>query len=294
MTTRTDLADAVLDAARHVGLDATAVEPLWEHASSLFLLSPARVVGRVSRDVQNQQRARTSLAVTRWLVAQGFPATAPAEVEQPVSLGPATITFWRYYPQGDRARPSAAALGAMLRVLHRLPTPPVELPVYPPLQTLGEAIEHSTSVSDEDREWLAARRAELLGRYRSLSFPLGVGFIHGDAYPGNTLWDGDRPLLGDWDEVGIGPRELDLVNTHQGARLGRSAAERQRFTDAYGYDVTAWSGFRVLREMRDLHTLASYIRLADAGSEYARNQLLLRLDTLKAGEDQAQWNGRAV
>lgn len=59
--------------------------------------------------------------------------------------------------------------------------------------------------------------------YARLDFPLGYGWIHGDAYPGNTLWDSDEALLADWDEVGTGPRELDLVNTHQGARFGDPA-----------------------------------------------------------------------
>ena len=121
---------------------------------------------------------------------------------------------------------------------------------------------------------------------------LGYGWIHGDAYPGNMLWDGDRPLLGDWDEVGTGPRELDLVNTHQGARFGRPQAERAAFTEAYGYDITEWSGFPILREMRDLHTLGSYIRLADAGNERAVTEFDFRLDTLKRGHADAQWNAR--
>jgi aminoglycoside phosphotransferase (APT) family kinase protein len=121
---------------------------------------------------------------------------------------------------------------------------------------------------------------------------LGYGWIHGDAYPGNTLWDGDRALLADWDEVGTGPRELDLVNTHQGVRFGRPQAERDAFTAAYGYDVTTWAGFPVLREMRDLHTLGSYIRLADARNERAATELGFRLDTLKRGDADVQWNAR--
>lgn len=292
MTIRTDLADAVLEAARATGLDAAEVEPLWDHASSLFLLSPAEVVGRISRDAKDQHRAQSSLAMTRWLIDQEFPATVPADVDQPVSIGATTITFWHYYLQDGRGRPPAAALGAMLRQLHQLPTPPIDLPPYRPLQTLGDTIERSTTIPDSDRDWLASRRKELLDVYESLGFPLGTGFIHGDAYPGNTLWDGDRPLLGDWDEAGTGPRELDLVNTHQGARFGRTAAERQQFTQAYGYDVTTWPGFPVLREIRDLHTLASYIRLADDGDEHAGEQLSFRLSTLKAGDDSAPWNAR--
>ncbi len=131
-----------------------------------------------------------------------------------------------------------------------------------------------------------------LGEYERLDFPLGHGWIHGDAYPGNTLWDGDRALLGDWDEVGTGPRELDLVNTHQGARFGRPQAERAAFTAAYGYDVTAWPGFPVLREIRDLHTLGSYMRLAGTGNRRAAIELGFRLGTLKRGDADAQWNAR--
>lgn len=82
------------------------------------------------------------------------------------------------------------------------------------------------------------------------------------------------------------------MNTHQGARFGRTPAERQAFTAAYGYDVTTWPGFPVLREMRDLHTLGSYIRLADGGNEQAATQLSLRIDTLKCGEVNAQWTTR--
>lgn len=227
MTTRTDLADVVLEATRRIGLDASGVKPFWNHASSLFLLSPAQAIGRVSPDADNQHRAQLSLAITRWLADQEFPATTPADVNQPVSIGHTTATFWHYYPQDGRERPPAAALGTMLRWLHHLPSPPVDLPPYRPLHTLGDAIERSTTLPDSDRDWLARRREELLNAYESLSFPLGSGLIHGDAYPGNTLWDGDRPLLGDWDEVGTGPRELDLVNTHQGARLGRTTTERE-------------------------------------------------------------------
>lgn len=81
------------------------------------------------------------------------------------------------------------------------------------------------------------------GRYDTLESELGVGFVHGDAYPGNTLWDDQSPLLGDWDEVASRPRELELINTHQGARVGRSTTDRQAFTDADGWDVTHWPGF---------------------------------------------------
>lgn len=237
-------------------------------------------------------RARTVVELTRWLTGQGFPSVAPLDVEQPIDVDDYTVTFWRYYPQNDRPKPTADHLGAMLRQLHALSTPPVELSEYQPLKNLGDSVTASTALSDNDRRWLLDRRAELLVQYEQLDFPLGSGWIHGDAYPGNTLWDGDRALLGDWDEVGTGPRELDLVNTHQGARFGRSLTERGAFNAAYGYDVTAWPGFPVLREMRDLHTLGSYIRLADTENEQAAIQLDFRIGTLKRGDANALWSAR--
>jgi hypothetical protein len=266
--------------------------PLHQHAATLYLFETDGVVIRLNRDADDRARARTAVELTRWLIHQDFPSVAPADIEQPLDVDDYTVTFWRYYPQNDRPKPTADHLGTMLRLLHALLRPPVELSPYQPLKHFADSVTASTSLPADDRTWLMARRAELLGQYERLDFPLGHGWIHGDAYPGNTLWNGDQPLLGDWDEVGIGPRELDLVNTHQGARFGRPHAERHAFNTAYGYDVTTWPGFPVLREMRDLHTLGSYIRLADTGHEQARIELTFRIDTLKRGDENARWNAR--
>ena len=115
--------------------------------------------------------------------------------------------------------------------------------------------------------------------------------IHGDAYPGNMLWDGDQVILGDWDETATSPRELDLVNIYlQGKRFGRPEAELEEFAAAYGYDVTAWPGFGVLLDMRSLHTLGSFIRRAAAGNRSARAELAHRVRTLKAGDTEAAWH----
>ncbi|MGH3995680.1 MAG: phosphotransferase, partial [Pseudonocardiaceae bacterium] len=201
------------DACARTGLNASGAAPLHEHAATLYLFEADRVVVRLNNDSDDRPRARSVVELTRWLTRQGFPSVAPVDVEQPIDVDDYTVTFWRYYPQNDRPKPTADHLGAMLRQLHALPTPPVELGPYQPLQNLGDSVAASTSLPAQDRGWLLARRAELLSEYEQLDFPLGSGWIHGDAYPGNTLWDGDRALLGDWDEVGTGPRELDLVNT---------------------------------------------------------------------------------
>lgn len=291
MTTTTPLA-VVGEACARSGLNASGAVPLHQHAATLYLIEAECVIVCLNYDIDDRRRARTVVELTRWLTQQDFPSVAPADVEQPLDIHDYTVTFWRYYPQNNRPKPTVGHLGAILRHLHSLPVPLIELHPYQPLKNLSNSVRASVVLSVGDRAWLLARRTELLDEYARLDFPLGYGWIHGDAYPGNMLWDGDWALLGDWDEVGTGPRELDLVNTHQGARFGRPRAECDAFTTAYGYDITEWPGFPILREMRDLHTLGSYIRLADTGNERAATEFDFRLDTLKRGHVDVQWNAR--
>ncbi|MFE0179088.1 phosphotransferase family protein, partial [Streptomyces sp. NPDC059002] len=121
---------------------------------------------------------------------------------------------------------------------------------------------------------------------------LGHGLIHGDAYPGNTLWDDKDSLarLGDWDEAAYGPRELDLANTFQGVRFGRTAAQLRAFSTAYGYDLTQWPGTATLVAIRDLHTLGSFVRQADRGDTEASAQLAFRLGSLQTGDAASSWH----
>ncbi|MDX2828238.1 aminoglycoside phosphotransferase family protein [Streptomyces ipomoeae] len=181
-------------------------------------------------------------------------------------------------------------LGSLLRSLHDLPAPPFELPTFQPLSSLKLTLSISTYLTVPQREWLAARQTLLLEAYRNLEFPLGYGHIHADAYPGNTLWDASSVRLGDWDEAAIDPREVDLANTFQGVRFGRSVRELDDFSLRYGYDIRNWSGLPVLCGIRDLHTLGSFIRRADLGDEAAAGQLNHRIATLMEEDSEAQWS----
>ncbi|RSN18758.1 phosphotransferase [Streptomyces sp. WAC 01325] len=275
-------------ACRASGLADQSLIQLHEHATSVFLLVEEGVVVRVSPASQ-QQRLDLAVAVTRWLVANGFPATEPMDVPQPVAYTPYAVTFWRHYPQTASGAPPAGSLGQLLRDFHALPSPPLDLPPYRPLASLKSIVESSTYLDGNQRAWLTARREELLDEYGELDFPLGSGHIHGDAYPGNTLWSDHGVRLGDWDEAASGPREIDLANTFQGVRFGRTVEELDEFSRQYGYDIRQWPGLRVLCEMRDVHTLGSYIRRADRGDSAAAQQLSHRLETLRNRDFQAQW-----
>ncbi|RDI65363.1 phosphotransferase [Nocardia pseudobrasiliensis] len=269
-------------ACRRVGLAAHSARLVHAHSNIVYVLERERVVVRISDTDNRGLRARASVAIARWLADQGLAVTEPAR-DEVVEIAGATVTFWRYYPQPDRSRPPARELGAILRDLHGLSDPPFELPRYRPLDGLAQVLDAGPrTLPESDRRWLDERRTLLLGQYDGLESRLGIGMVHGDAYPGNTIWDEDRGLLGDWDEVAIAPRELDLVNIYQGGvRFGHSATELHEFGLAYGWDVREWVGFEVLRQIRDLHTLTSYIRRAEAGDLAAAAELCHRMRSLR-------------
>jgi len=109
-------------------------------------------------------------------------------------------------------------------------------------------------------------------------------------YTGNLLWSGDdhSVVLGDWDSVCFGPREIDLAPTFTATRFGLDVASVDRFAAEYGYDLRAWSGYSTLRAIRELSTLTALVRLAPNKPASAR-ELQHRLDTLRQGDATALW-----
>ncbi|MFJ8015047.1 phosphotransferase [Streptomyces sp. NPDC096339] len=291
MTVTVSPESAARKACRDSGLPDRSLAHLHEHATAVYVLPTEGIVVRVS-PAAHRRRLETAVALTRCLIANGFPATEPADIPQPVTNGPYTVTFWKFYPQREQGVPSAGDLGELLRALHDLRLPPIELPGYRPLASFQAALEVSRCLTTDLRDWLTGRMNELLDAYDQLDFPLGYGHIHGDAYPGNALRDGTTVRLGDWDEVAHGPREIDLANTFQGVRFGRSERELKHFSDKYGYEIREWPGLLVLCDIRDLHTLNSYIRRADRGDKVATEELSHRISTLQKGANRARWTAR--
>jgi Ser/Thr protein kinase RdoA (MazF antagonist) len=126
---------------------------------------------------------------------------------------------------------------------------------------------------------------------------LPPGVVHGDAFLGNVLpGTPARPaepggaVLCDFDGVGVGLREWDLVPVAVGAlRFDYGRDVQQRFARAYGADVTAWPGFGVLRRLRELQLVTSVLPVLDANPAL-RPQWRLRLESLRAGDDAVRWS----
>ncbi len=281
---------------------------LRHFSNAVYQLDSAPVVARIGYGPRALGTAALSLDVARWLVDQDFPVAAPAQPpsgdDQPFTAPwrdrDTAITFWQYHHQpADRARPDSAALGRMATRLHRLPAPPMPLPAYEPLDELHAllAIPGISAVLRADHHsWLARRVVELRQAFTRLDSDLGTGLIHADMVTGNLLWNTDprsrEPvLLCDWDCVTIGPREVDLVPIHHEPRFGAGRHVIDAFTYSYGYDLTQYSGFPILLEIRELSTLTALLRLAASNTASAA-ELRHRIDSIMCGDRMIGWNAQ--
>jgi hypothetical protein len=282
-------------------VDSSDARLLRTHDSSIYLLPREDAVVRiVEATEENRTRAGVSVTVTAWLVQVGFPSVEPL-CPHPVETGGMIATLWRYLPQPDRVdRLPLAALGQLLRELHGLPPPPFPVPPVDPLGRLRRAValddeRREPVLSAGQRKWLDQRMREDSSAYSALTFPLGEGLIHNDAHVGNVLVAKSQPsgyVLADWDGVCRGPREIDLVQEGApGNRFGLTEEQRREFSDAYGYDLASWPGWPVLRELRDLHSLAGHLRVSPV-KPASRAELENRLRILRAGTHD-RWHGVA-
>jgi aminoglycoside phosphotransferase (APT) family kinase protein len=281
-------ASVLRDSAKRCGLDPGGARLIRLFATAAYHLPAADAVARIAPIGSPDTAARlaTSVKVTQGLADTGFPTVEPLPVDQPVIADGYAVTFWRYLPQ-EGLPPCPADLGRLLRELHQIDPPPVPLPVYRPLVSVHQGIESSHAIDEDERAWLRDRCAELLASYDQLSFPLPAGMIHGDAWRGNLLHDGPRVVLADWDEVGTGPREIDLIPTLQGTRFGLPKPQRDAFIAAYGHDIQAWDGYPVLREIRELSTTSALLRDGHANAA-VKHELQVRLRSLHT-HDGRQW-----
>ena len=282
------VASALRSSTERCGLDPRGALLLRSFATAAYHLPAVDAVVRIAPLTWPDKAARlaTSVNVTRWLAKTGFPTVEPLRVDQPVIADGYAVTFWRYLPQ-DGPAPSPPDLARLLRKLHQIDPPPEPLPRYRPLVSVRQAIESSHVIDEDERAWLRNRCDELLATYDRLRFPLPAGMIHGDAWRGNLLRDGPRVVLADWDEISIGPREIDLVPTLQGTRFGLSEPERDAFITVYGHDIRGWDGYPVLREIRELSTTTALLHEGNA-NEVAQRELQVRLRSIRSGNDQ-QW-----
>jgi hypothetical protein len=285
-------------AAAVAGLDAAGAELIHHYSNAIYLLPAQKAVARITYGQGAAEQVARSQAITRWLAQEHqFPATQPLDGTSPVTVDTAVVSFWTYYPQPENPPPlTSAHLAVLLYLLHQSETSPVALPTWVPLASLHATVIDpvlSAVLTDDERAWIMGQITEIRDKIGSLDWPLGIGLIHGDAWAGNLLWSpGAVPVdavLGDWDWVSTGPREIDLIPTwHATARYGKPASWVSDFTAHYGYDLARWEGYAVLMAMRDLVQLTGPIRRAPDSAPHLQ-VLRQRLDSLQCGNTTSVW-----
>jgi thiamine kinase-like enzyme len=265
---------------------------LPSRSNAVFHLPAETIVVRLSSATPtNEARAARVVSLTSWIADHGGPALAPTPHPQPVREAGTVATLWPYQP--STSIPKARDLAGAARELHHLDAHPPPLPEHQPLARLHEsldldAVREQPVLTTDSRKWLLARAARLQHAYDTISTPLGRGLIHADVQPDNLLQDRDgRWLLIDWDRASHGPRELDLafaVPDH----FHDPDIERTEFSVAYGYDIATWTGWTLIRDLTELHSLASYIRRA-AANPAARDELNRRVDSLVNDQRSVVW-----
>ncbi|MDQ3150704.1 MAG: aminoglycoside phosphotransferase family protein [Actinomycetota bacterium] len=274
-----------------LGLNSSGARMLPSRSNAVFHLPAADIVVRLSSATPTHEaRAALVVSVTRWIADHGGPALAPTSHPQPVRERGTVATLWPYLPSPNI--PQARDLAMAVRELHHVatPTPP---PAHEPLARLHEALDLDTMrdqpvLPTDTRQWLLTRAARLQHAYDMTVTPLGRGLVHADVQPDNLLQDHDgRWLLIDWDRASYGPRELDLAFAIPDHFHGPDS-DRAEFSAAYGHDITAWTGWTLIRDLTELHSLAGYIRRA-ATNPAARDELHHRVDSLVTDDRSVVW-----
>ncbi|MCE7081063.1 phosphotransferase [Streptomyces sp. ST2-7A] len=286
-------ARAVLDAAcRRAGLDPAGAELLRLGSNAVYRLASAPIVVRVAGDGESAAFVKRSVAVARWLEAEGFPAVRIVSgIEQPMAVAGRLVTFWENAQDREEyARPDE--LADLLRRLHRLREPEaLGLPYFNPFAKVWEPLAEMEGVGDEDRRLLSERADRLHKEYDRLDFVLPFGMIHGDANVGNAIRRHDgRAVLIDLDGFCPGPREWDLVLTSlYYERYGwHTRAEYESFVHHYGFELMNWPGYPVLADLREL-MMTLWLGRRITTEERAAREFARRVHAIRTNGSRRDW-----
>ncbi|TQF01604.1 aminoglycoside phosphotransferase family protein [Kitasatospora acidiphila] len=279
----------ILDTAcRRAGLDPTGATLLRGHTNAVFRLRTAPVVVKIARRGSCPTQVQRSVQLVEWLAGLDFPTVPLHPVRQPVVIDGQATTFWRHLPQPDHPV-QAEQLAAPLRMLHQLPHPPFRIPELDTVGAIRRSLDVITALPAEDVDFLARRLRHLEKQLADLAFVLPPGLLQGDPQHRNALHDGGRAVLCDWDTICYGTPELDLVTIEiHCRRFGYGRAHYQAFARAYGFNVTHWDGYPVLRDLRELRMITTNAKRAVIGS-FTQEEVIRRVDGLRRDDYGLRW-----
>jgi aminoglycoside phosphotransferase (APT) family kinase protein len=286
---RERLAVALNEICGQLGLDAEGATLLRFINNAVYKLAGDQAVVRIVGSRGLRHRVEKVVRIAEWLAEHDIPAVRlMAGVEQPVRVGDHLATVWEVVPSGGRP-PRGRDLGALLRQIHQLPPPSFELQVWDPLDDVRRRVDDAEALDDEDRDFLLGSCERLAATLAELRFALPTAVVHGDAHLGNLIPSPDGPVLCDFDSTCLGPPEWDLTPVAVGVdRFGEPARTYREMARSYGWDVTRWAEYPVLREVRELKLITSVLPSMRSNPR-VRPELMRRLDDYRRGDTHARW-----
>ncbi|MFM9446921.1 phosphotransferase enzyme family protein [Streptomyces acidiscabies] len=286
-----DAAGAILRKACEVAdVDPDGIEMLRLGDHAVFRLDGGRIVSRVGRGPDRLPSVRREVAVAKWLASEEYPAARlVTTAEQPVVIQGHPVTFWEALSDGDRYA-STGEMGALLRRLHDLKSPPFSLPPLEPFDRVAQRLK-SAAIQESTRTYLQSIAGNLESEYGSLRFELPAGHLHGDFNVGNVLRDAAGcPKVIDLDGFVTGAREWDLMQTamYYDSFGWHTEAEYADFVDGYGFDVRKWSGYTVLRSVREL-LMVTWLSQNAGTDPRAAEEVEKRVQSLRSGGSRRDW-----
>lgn len=115
--------------------------------------------------------------------------------------------------------------------------------------------------------------------------------VHGDAWGSNFVAIEDQVVMLDLERFAYGPPEWDLtaIAVDYETFSAMSDTEWLAVCKSYGYDVTNWSGYQILRDIRELRKVTFAFQTAENVPE-ALSQALFRLSCIRGEQGPRPWN----
>lgn len=279
-----------------VGLDSADASLMRLGENAVYLLPRESIVVRIARSKNSIDDVRKEMRIARWLEMEDYPAVRVAGVagtaDSPLVVDEHPVSFWRQVITTSGA-PTSADLGQLLRRLHELKIPDwLRLPSFDPFAKVERRLSSAPRiVGDDEIRFLSHLYERLRAEFIALEFQFPFGPVHGDAHPGNLLHTetGEVVLL-DFEAFCFGPREWDL-SLSAAYRYGFDwidDGEYASFVAAYGFDVSRWAGFPVLRQIRELGMTTWLMQLVEA-DQRIEEEFSQRLSDLTTGEIPRRW-----
>ncbi|MEO3807159.1 aminoglycoside phosphotransferase family protein [Nonomuraea sp. B1E8] len=288
--TEAQLSDLLRRACDAAGLRVDGAVVLRGQTNAVIRLQAAPVIVKIARAGTNPAEVARTVRFVSWLMDLGFPTVPLYKPEiQPLLLDGHAITLWDYLPQPPEPVPTEA-LAKPLSRLHRLDQPPVSLPRSNVIEAIRRSLRATTLLSEPDLRFLRERADRLASELTDIQYVLNPdAMTQGDPHHRNALHSSEGVVLCDWDSVSIGQPEWDLITIEVHCRrFGYGQAAYDGFAQAYGFDITSWSGYHSLRDLRELRMIATNARKSTHAPEKAA-EVIRRVDGLRHGDYKLAW-----